>query len=181
MSNEKKRYSLSIADMQINIISDASPETIDEIVGILDRKMREINLKNRSSSKSEAALMCALGFCADNMGMSARIAELEEREGKYSVILEGFKNKTAKLEAELEELRRENAVLRSLISAGGADGSADELPPINPVSPTEFLQAVAEESAAPAEQADEKPTEKSKGKVRSRVGSMFDLLSFNEP
>ena len=184
MSNEKKRYSLSIADMQINIISDASPETIDEIVGILDRKMREINLKNRSSSKSEAALMCALGFCADNMGMNARISELEEREGKYSVILEGFKNKTAKLEAELEELRRENAVLRSLLSAGESDGSGDtaeELPPINPVSPTEFLQAVAEESAAPADQEAEKPAEKPKGKVRSRVGSMFDLLSFNEP
>ena len=183
MSNEKKRYSLSIADMQINIISDASPEAIDEIVGILDRKMREINLKNRSSSKSEAALMCALGFCADSMAMGARISELEERDGKYAVILEGFKSKTAKLEAEVEDLRRENAVLRSLIPSGGADSGADaaELPPINPVSPTEFLQAVAEESAAPDEQAEEKPAEKAKGKVRSRVGSMFDLLSFNEP
>ena len=185
MSNEKKRYSLSIADMQINIISDASPEAIDEIVGILDRKMREINLRSRSSSKSEAALMCALGFCADNMAMNARISELEEREGKYAVILEGFKNKTAKMEAELEDLRRENEVLRSLISTGGAADTAEELPPINPVSPTEFLAAVAEESAAPtvpAEQAvEEKPAEKAKGKVRSRVGSMFDLLSFNEP
>jgi len=87
MSNEKKRYSLTIADMQINIISDADPAEIDQLVGILDRKMREINLKSRTCSKNEAALLCALEFCAGNLSMKDRISQLEEREGKYAVIL----------------------------------------------------------------------------------------------
>ncbi len=183
MSNEKKRYSLSIADMQINIISDAAPEEIDQLVGILDRKMREINLKSRACSKNEAALLCALEFCAGNLSMKDRIAELEARDEKYAVILEGFKAKTAKLEDDAEELRRENALLRSLLASNGV-APADPVPEINPVSPTEFLAAVADaqnEAPAEAEKAEEKTDEKPKAKVRSRVGSMFDLLSFNEP
>ena len=189
MSNEKKRYSLSIADMQINIISDAAPEEIDQLVGILDRKMREINLKSRACSKNEAALLCALEFCAGNLSMTDRLSALEEREEKYAVILEGFKAKTAKLEEEAEELRRENALLRSLLANNktAEEPEAEPLPEINPVSPTEFLAAVAdaqtEAPAAPAEavEAEEKTEEKPKAKIRSRVGSMFDLLSFNEP
>ena len=183
MSNEKKRYSLSIADMQINIISDAAPEEIDQLVGILDRKMREINLKSRACSKNEAALLCALEFCAGNLSMKERIETLEEREEKYAVILEGFKSKTAKLEEEAEELRRENALLRSLLSNNQAPVAEEAVPEINPVSPTEFLAAVADAQNAPAEpeKAEEKVEEKPKTKVRSRVGSMFDLLSFNEP
>ncbi len=188
MKNEKTRYSLSIADMQINVISDAAPEEIDRLVGILDRKMREINLKSRSCSKNEAALLCALEFCAGNLSMQDRLSELETREEKYAVILEGFKAKTAKLEEETEELRRENELLRSLISSNGAAPAEEALPEINPVSPTEFLAAVADaqnEAPTEAEKADdkveEKAEEKPKAKVRSRVGSMFDLLSFNEP
>ncbi len=182
MSNEKKRYSLTIADMQINIISDADPAEIDQLVGILDRKMREINLKSRTCSKNEAALLCALEFCAGNLSMKDRISQLEEREGKYAVILEGFKNKTAKLEEDAEELRRENALLRSLLATNGVAPAAEPVPEINPVSPTEFLAAVADaQNEAPAERAEEKTEEKPKAKVRSRVGSMFDLLSFNEP
>lgn len=184
MKNEKTRYSLSIADMQINVISDAAPEEIDRLVGILDRKMREINLKSRSCSKNEAALLCALEFCAGNLSMQDRLGELEAREEKYAVILEGFKGKTAKLEEEAEELRRENALLRSLIASGNTAPEEEALPEINPVSPTEFLAAVADaqnEAPTGAEKVEEKVEEKPKAKVRSRVGSMFDLLSFNEP
>lgn len=183
MTSEKKKYSLSIADMQINIISDAAPEEIDQLVGILDRKMREINLKSRACSKNEAALLCALEFCAGNLSMQERIATLEEREEKYAVILEGFKGKTATLEEEVEELRRENTLLRSLVSNNTP--AEEPVPEINPVSPTEFLAAVADAQVAdtPAEPKaeEEKTEEKPKAKIRSRVGSMFDLLSFNEP
>ena len=189
MNNQKKRYSLSIADMQINIISDAAPEEIDQLVGILDRKMREINLKSRACSKNEAALLCALEFCAGNLSMTDRISVLEEREEKYAAILEGFKAKTAKLEEEANELRRENELLRSLLSNQKTvveEPEAEPLPEINPVSPTEFLAAVADAQAGtPVETAEPtepgKVEEKPKAKIRSRVGSMFDLLSFNEP
>ena len=89
------------------------------------------------------------------------------------------------LEEDAETLRRENELLRSLIASNAFITSEEEaLPEINPVSPTEFLAAVADaqnEAPTEAEKVEEKTEEKPKPKVRSRVGSMFDLLSFNEP
>ncbi len=185
MSNELKKYPLTIADMQVNIISDAAPEEIDQLVEILNRKMREINLKSRACSKNEAALLCALEYCAKSLSMTDRIQTLEEREKKYNAVIEGFKAKTAKLEADIDELSRENAVLKSLLKEGKSVPAEEAVPEINPVSPTEFLAAVADaqtEAPVEAEKAtEEKTEEKPKAKVRSRVGSMFDLLSFNEP
>lgn len=189
--SEKKRYSLVIADMELNVITDASPDEVDTIVGILDRKMREINLKSRCCSKNEAALLCALEFCAERMSVADHVSELEARNEKYATVLAAFKEKLAALEAAEADLRRENALLRSLLGDG-----AVERTPQPPVTPTEFLAEVADaqngdtetkglvqetvpvstESAQPAQPAEEQPKQKS----RSRVGSMFDLLSFNE-
>ena len=79
-------------------------------------------------------------------------------------------------------------MLRSLLSTQPAAPAEEALPEINPVSPTEFLAAVADaqnetpaEAEKAVEKAEEMTEEKPKAKVRSRVGSMFDLLSFNEP
>ena len=56
----KQKYTITVADMDLNIISDASPDEVENIVGILDRKMRDINLKSPRCTKNEAALLCAL-------------------------------------------------------------------------------------------------------------------------
>ena len=188
--SEKKRYSLVIADMELNVITDASPDEVDVLVGILDRKMREINLKSRCCSKNEAALLCALEFCAERMAVADHVSELEARNEKYATVLAAFKEKLAALEAAEADLRRENALLRSLLG----DGSAERTPQ-PPVTPTEFLAEVADAQTGdaqddgmvqetipvPTESAQpEKPAEQPKQKSRSRVGSMFDLLSFNE-
>ena len=189
--SEKKRYSLLISDMEVNVITDANPEEVDMLVGILDRKMREINLKSRCCSKNEAALLCALEFCAERMSLVDHINELESRNEKYATVLAAFKEKLAAVEMVEADLRRENALLRSLLG----DGTADHIPQ-PPVTPTEFLAEVAdaqnseapnnefvqETIPVPAEptQPEQPSVEQPKQKSRSRVGSMFDLLSFNE-
>jgi AraC-like DNA-binding protein len=38
----KKKYSLSIADVELNVTVDEAPETVEYIVGVIDRKMRDI-------------------------------------------------------------------------------------------------------------------------------------------
>ena len=40
----KKRYALTVANSEINIITDEPRENIDAIVGIVDRNIREIYL-----------------------------------------------------------------------------------------------------------------------------------------
>ncbi|MBE6694756.1 MAG: cell division protein ZapA [Ruminococcaceae bacterium] len=170
----KQKYSLMIADIQIGVVTDADPAYVERLVGILDRKMREINLKSRLCSKHEAALLCALEFCADKLAMTDENEELAERCEKYGAVLESFKAQTADLTSRLEELKKENEVLRSLISGAPAQEAVAE----NVPSPTQLFAEIAEDATnkvvAPA------PEEEDPSTSRSRVGSMFDLLSFND-
>ena len=176
----KQKYTLSIADLQISVISDAPAEEVEKVGMILDRKMREIYLKSRCP-KTEAALLCALECVADRISMSEKTAELEDKCAKYGVVLDGLKDRNADLVSELERLRNENAVLRSLLTQSGKP--ADPVSP-DPIPPTEFLSRVADaqnETVTPAPVVEEPvdvPAEEPRR--RSRVGSMFEQLSFGD-
>ena len=197
--NEKKKCSLTIADMTLSIITDATPDEVDRLASILNRKIRDINLKSRSCSKHEAALLCALEFCAESLAISERLEEAEQLNEKYEAVLDAFKKRVAAMEATEADLRRENALLRSLLD------SADVKQP--PVTPSEFLAQVADAQTQAFDADEEKGNgsngngndngdgngdgqsskaetqtvvEEERPKSRSRVGSMFDLLSFNE-
>ena len=133
----KQKFTLNIADIQISVIADAAPEEVEHIRGLLDRKMREIYLKSRCP-KTEAALLCAMDFAADRMNLQAQITELDERCEKYALVLENLKERNADQNAELERLRSENAVLRSLLTK---DVDAPVAP--DPISPADFFAEVA--------------------------------------
>jgi hypothetical protein len=193
----KKKYTLNIANIQISIVTDASPEEVEHIRGLLDRKIREITTKSRCP-KTEATLLCAMEFAADRMGMQDQITILEERCDKYEIVLEGLKERTREQTAEIERLRQENAVLRSLVTTGSGAVAPD------PISPAAFFAEVADAQAVPsaakpakAAKADKpaKPTDSGEGdsdapvaelptetkRTRSsRVGLMFEQLSFDE-
>ena len=133
----KQKFTLNIADIQISVIADAAPEEVEHIRGLLDRKMREIYLRSRCP-KTEAALLCAMDFAADRMNLQAQITELDERCEKYALVLENLKERNADQNAELERLRSENAVLRSLLTK---DVDAPVAP--DPISPADFFAEVA--------------------------------------
>ncbi len=166
----KQKYTLNIADLQISIITDASPAEVEKIRGILDRKMREIYLKSRCP-KTEAAMLCAMEFVAERATFQERIEELETRCDKYATVLDSLRERDTEHTAELDRLRNENAVLRSLLSKDQVPANISP----DPISPTDFLAEVAGAQNEPEAQEDELPR-----KSRSRVGSMFDLLSFGE-
>lgn len=166
----KQKYSLMIADIQLSVVTEAPHEEVEKIVGILDRRMREINLKSRRCSKNEAALLCALDFCAERLTLQEQNADLEARNEKYAVVLDGLKTQVAELRDQVERLTAENAVLRSVIGPGSAEQA-----PTPPPTPSEFLEQVAAAGMADV------PTEDhSEEEGRNRVGSMFDLLTFED-
>ena len=134
----KQKFTLNIADIQLSVIADASRDEVEHIRGLLDRKMREIYLKSRCP-KTEAALLCAMDFAADRLTLQEQVAELDERCEKYALVLDSLKQRTSDQAAELERLRSENAVLRSLLTK-------DQTPAIapDPISPTAFFAEVAE-------------------------------------
>ena len=139
----KQKFTLNIADVQLSVITDAAPEEVERIRGLLDRKMREIYLKSRCP-KTEAALLCAMDFAADRMNLQTQITEMDERCEKYALVLENLKERNADQTAELERLRSENAVLRSLLTK---DAEVPVAP--DPISPAEFFAEVADAQTRP--------------------------------
>ena len=100
-----QKYTLTISDIEINVISDESPEAVEALVSIVDRKMREISMMSKRISKPEAALLCALDYCSDKIKTQRKLKALESKLTLTEAALED-------LEAENENLRRELELLR---------------------------------------------------------------------
>ena len=87
----KQKYSITVADMDLNIISDASPDEVENIVGMLDRRMRDINLKSPRCTKNEAAILCALAYCSERMAMQGALKKVEKDAFRFSAENEKLK------------------------------------------------------------------------------------------
>lgn len=155
----KQSYSLTIADMALDITTDASPEELENIVGILDRRIREILLKSRRCSKNEAALLCALGLCADKLALAEENRTLTQNAALDKAKIDALNQRISALEASLAANRR--------------SGSVDTMP----VQPIVGAETSPENPVAAPVDTD---TQKSKQKTKSKVGSMFDLLTFTD-
>lgn len=185
----KQKYTLTIADMDVNVITEESQESVEYIVGILDRKIREILLKSKRCSKNEAALLCALDICADKIKTKE---QLDEAEGQLEESVDEIKKLVAKLEKleakskdlsdEKARLELENSKLRALLdeARNGTEISDEDIAAAG--APAPIKEALEREKLTPPTDADGEivkaaPKKKS---TRNRVGSMFDLLTFSD-
>lgn len=101
----KQRYTITIADMEINVISDESPETVESLVGSVDRKMREVLTVSRRCSKSEAALLCALDYCSDKVQALRKVKQQEALIDTHNTEMQALRKENDRLRIELETLR----------------------------------------------------------------------------
>ena len=97
----RQRYTITIADIEMNVISDDSPEAVEALVGLVDRKMREICASSKRCSKSEAALLCALDYCADKVKMQRKAKKLEAMVAQQSIEIEELNAEIAALKTQL--------------------------------------------------------------------------------
>lgn len=162
----KQKYTLNIADMQLNVVADMPAEQVNKIAGILDRKMREFYLNSRYCTKNEAALLCALEFCSERLETNERLNDLQALTAKYETVLQALQERNQTLQEELEHVRSENALLRSLVSVKPSEGEAPEAAqepaPAVPISAADFFAEVANATEGSTTEADaqEAPADK---------------------
>ena len=196
----KQKYSITVADMELNIISDASPDEVDNIVGMLDRRMRDINLKSPRCTKNEAAILCALAYCSERMAMQEAFKKVEKDAFRFSAENEKLRKTIESLQEEVDNLRKDASVMRSILDhAAAANAPAkEEKPKYVPkafgkkAEEEETQISVFEENAPQAETTQEtapqeeapvvvvEETTSQKSTSKNRVGAMFDFLTFSD-
>ena len=184
----KQKYTLTIANSEISIVTEESKENIDAIVGIVDRKIREIYLHSKGEcSRTNAAILVCLDYCAEKLEMQKTLKNLNAEIERLTVLNEAAEREKAALEREIEALKAISASLpkTSPKKANDEQIRLDEIAevevPVEEATVTVDETSVAEapevaESIEEAPTAD-KPTVKLKKK---KVRAMFDAISFDD-
>lgn len=193
----KQRYTLTVANSQINIVTEMSQEEIDAIVGIVDRRIREIHLHSKSCSRTDAAMLLCLDYCAEKVELQRTIKTSNDQIERLTLLGESKDKEIEALKREIEALRtslglhhtvravaKKTAEEQIAIDEIHTDDQpkaedkpkAEEKPIANAVN---MLLAdndeVKEERLTPP--AEEKPHAKARKK---KVRAMFDMISFDD-
>lgn len=122
----KQKYTITVADMELNIVSDASPDEVENIVGILDRRMRDINLHSPRCTKNEAAILCALSYCSERIAMQEAFKKVEKDAFRFAGENEKLKKTVESMQEEIDRLRKDAAVMQSILDRAAAVGMKEE-------------------------------------------------------
>ena len=175
----KKKYTLEIANSQISIITEENKETIDAVVSIVDRKIREVYLHSKGEcSRTNAAILVCLDYCAEKLELQKTLKNLNTEIERLTAINELAEREKAALEREIEVLRA------SINTSNVHKSTAKRLPPEQIA-----FDDIAPEAEAPVENviieepvvAPEVEVEKTHVKLKKKkVRAMFDSISFDD-
>ena len=96
-----QKYTITVAGIQMNVITEESPESVEALVGIIDRRIREIHLQSNRCSKTEAALLCALDYCSDKIKAQRKVKRLEAQIAENEIRISELEEKIEELESKL--------------------------------------------------------------------------------
>ena len=141
---DKKKYDVTIAGVEMSILSDEREDFVQKLVSRLDTQITDITIQNKRCSKLDAAILVALDLSCEKAKSEKRVRNLEAQIALYDANLrrmreENIKLKSAMLggkeaakaaleaeEAAQETERDEDAGLTQLSIEDSADDSADE-------------------------------------------------------
>ena len=74
----KQKYTVNIAGMTVNVISDEQEEYVNGLVRLLDQRINDMVMSSKHCSKNEAILFCAIDFFDDKIKNSLRLQRMQE-------------------------------------------------------------------------------------------------------
>ena len=94
---EKKKYSVKIAGVDMNIISDEREDIVMRLVGLLDSDITAITNQSRNYSKIDAAILVALDHASNRLKAEKRVRNLEAQIALYDANLRRMREENIKL------------------------------------------------------------------------------------
>lgn len=202
----KQKYRITVANSEIHIITEEPKEALDTIVGVVDRRVREIHLHSPSCSRVDAAIILCLEYCAEKLKLKKKLKDANAEIERLAVLNEVAARENAALEREIEALRAslnmsnvpKSSSKRASEFQLGFDDLSTNNEPLEII--TEHANDEAEQSIAtqdtqaqapaetelplveetltpPSEETENKPSVKAKKK---KVRAMFDMISFDD-
>ena len=101
----KQKYTLTIAGVTMNVVTEESPEAVDALVRLVDRKMLDITGGGMQCPKVEAALLCALDYCSERLRAQRKVKALETRLASAELASEELELENTMLKEEIESLK----------------------------------------------------------------------------
>ena len=100
--NTKKKIEFTVAGITMSLVTDESDAFVGAVVKSIDEKMSAL-LRNMKRSQLDAAMLCAMDFCADRIKAENHVRNLEAQVSLYEVNMRRLKEDVASLKARLGE------------------------------------------------------------------------------
>lgn len=206
----KNKYTITVANSEIHIVTEEPKEALDTIVGVVDRRVREIHLHSPSCSRVDAAIILCLEYCAEKLKLKKKLKDANAEIERLAVLNEVAARENAALEREIETLRA-SLNMSNMPKSAGKRSAEFQLGFDDIDNANEPLQIIAEqasdEQAAPAVEKNEEitptnaaeqknesepivtealtpPTDSEDKKTakakKKKVRAMFDMISFDD-
>lgn len=184
------KYTITIADIDINIHTEETPEMVKTLVDTVDQRIRSLVKASPRLSKSEAAILCAVDYCAEHIKSDEKTRDMERDYVKLTKELEMLREEHARLLLADDEMRRENRILHDIIAKNvntqknaptqGVQLSI-ETNPSNTTSATDVMFKDELDPNGPPRKVRRRPSPiKANTPANNKVGDMFDMLTFKD-
>ena len=102
--NMKQKYTVTVAGMTVNLVSDEQEEYVNGLVRLLDQRINEMVVSSKHCSKIEALLFCTIDYFDDKIKNSLRFQRMQETIDKLTEENEEMRKKLGiKAKADIED------------------------------------------------------------------------------
>ena len=84
---DKKKYDVTIAGVEMSILSDEREDFVQKLVSRLDTQITDITIQNKRCSKLDAAILVALDLSSEKAKAEKRVRNLEAQIALYDANL----------------------------------------------------------------------------------------------